>query len=115
MKANRHASTGAGMAETVAEESGMTATGLHLRLLGPFEAAAGGKRITGWRSRKTPLLLALLTLRHGREVERSWLAGTLWPDSPEQSAYGNLRTELNSLRTALGSEAYRLQSPTRHS
>src|SRR5206468_8361302 len=58
-------------------------------------------------------LLALLVLRHGRAVDRSWLAGTLWPDSDESQALHNLRDALVHLRKALGPERARLQSPTR--
>ena len=61
-------------------------------------------------SRKGQWLLALLILRHGREIQRGWLAGTLWPDSPEDRAYGSLRISLNDLRRALGAEAHRLRS-----
>jgi predicted ATPase/DNA-binding SARP family transcriptional activator len=57
-------------------------------------------------------LLALLALRHGREVERSWLAGLLWPDSSEGAAFASLRNSLKDLRRALGAEAGRLKSPT---
>jgi non-specific serine/threonine protein kinase len=59
-------------------------------------------------------LLALLALRHGDEVERAWVAGTLWPDSPEAAALANLRNSLTDLRQALGPEAARLRSPTSH-
>src|SRR5438067_145044 len=79
-----------------------------------MEARVHGRPIPHVRSRRTRRLLALLTLRHGREVERSWLAGTLWPESTEDRAYGALRTTLNDLRHALGSEARRLRAPTPH-
>src|SRR5579871_594927 len=58
--------------------------------------------------RKTEWLLALLVLRHNREIERDWLASTLWPDSEDDKALDNLRHELTRLRKALGSEAYRI-------
>jgi len=58
-------------------------------------------------------LLALLTLRQNRPVEREWLAATLWPDLDQTQAYANLRPLLTELRRALGSEAERLQSPSR--
>ncbi|HLK60485.1 MAG TPA: BTAD domain-containing putative transcriptional regulator, partial [Chthonomonadaceae bacterium] len=65
------------------------------------------------RTRSVEWLLALLALRHGRTVDRSWLAGTLWPDSEESQALHNLRDILVHLRKALGSEGVRVQSPTR--
>ena len=54
---------------------------LTLRLFGPLEAAVHGVPLPRLRSRTGYRLLALLVLRHGREVEREWLAGTLWPES----------------------------------
>ena len=85
---------------------------LLLRLFGPFEARLNGEPLPRLRSRKGFFLLALLALRHDREVDRSWLAGTLWPDSPEPDALISLRTSLKDLRRALGPEAHRLRSPT---
>ena len=67
------------------------------------------------RSRKALWILALLTLRHGRPVEREWLAGTLWPDADQSQSFGNLRPAVSDLRRALGSQSDRLQSPDRHS
>src|SRR6185369_7105006 len=45
---------------------------------------------------------------HPRPVEREWLAGLLWPDSPQDAALFYLRRSLSELRRALGSEAGRL-------
>src|SRR5262249_58265797 len=64
-------------------------------------------------ARRSAWLLALLTLRYGQEVARDFLAGTLWPDSLEAAAHANLRQSLTDLRHALGTQAWRLQSPTR--
>jgi DNA-binding SARP family transcriptional activator len=85
---------------------------LTLRLFGPFEARLHGQALPRLHSRKGQWLLALLTLRHGCEVSRAWLAGTLWPDSPEEAAYASLRNSLKDLRRALGTEAGRLRAPT---
>jgi predicted ATPase/DNA-binding SARP family transcriptional activator len=59
-------------------------------------------------------LLALLALRHGSPLQRSWLAATLWPDSSETRAFARLRESLKDLRRALGPEGRRLHSPSRH-
>jgi len=67
------------------------------------------------RSRKHQGILALLTLRHGREVQRDWVAGTLWPDSAEPAAFHSLRQGLVDVRRALGGQASRLGSPTTRS
>src|SRR5215208_5636530 len=85
---------------------------LTLRLLGQFEVHLHGQPLPRLRSRKGQWLLALLALRHGHEVERAWLAGTLWPNVAESAAYASLRKSLKDLRRALGPEADRLRSPT---
>jgi predicted ATPase/DNA-binding SARP family transcriptional activator len=85
-----------------------------LRLFGPFEVCLNGQALPRLRSRKGHHLLACLALRHGRDVKRSWLAGTLWPDSSEAPAFANLRNTLSDLRPALGAAAARLRSPTPH-
>src|SRR3954451_23657930 len=95
-----------------AEVATDSAVPLALHLFGPFEVRLHGQPLPRLRSRKGEWLLALLTLRHGGEVDRSWLAGTLWPDSPETAALASLRSCLKDLRRALGAEAARLHSPT---
>jgi predicted ATPase/DNA-binding SARP family transcriptional activator len=85
---------------------------LAIRLLGPFEVRVGGAPLPPLRSRKGQWLMALLVLRHGREVRRDWLAEALWPDSLGDEALASLRQSLSDLRRALGPEAKRLQSPT---
>jgi oxygen-independent coproporphyrinogen-3 oxidase len=88
---------------------------LALRLFGPFEVRLHGAPLPRLRSRKGEWLLALLALRHGGDVERAWLAATLWPDSPEPQGLANLRISLTDLRRALGPEANRLRSPSTRS
>ena len=86
---------------------------LALNLFGPFEVRVHGVPLPRLHSRKGVWLLALLTLRQGKPVERDGLAGTLWPDSLESRALSYLRQSLTELRHALGTEATRLQTPTR--
>ena len=81
-----------------------------MRLFGPFTVLRHGQPLRPLRTRKGQSLLALLVLRAGRPVERRWLAGVLWPESPEAQARYNLRRSLSDLRLALGSEASRLSS-----
>src|SRR5437773_470149 len=88
---------------------------LCIRLFGPFEAQRHGEPLPPLRSRKVQWLLALLILRHGREVERDWLAGLLWPAHPTPRGLALLRRELHDLRRALGPDAARLHAPTPHS
>src|SRR5712692_3586413 len=81
---------------------------LRLHLFGPFAVQVNGAPLPRLRSRKVQSLLALLTLRAGTEAARPWLAGLLWPDSPEGTALATLRGDLTSLRHALGAAADRL-------
>src|SRR6476646_5963757 len=85
---------------------------LTLRLFGPWEARARGIPLPRLRTRKGEGILSLLALRQGAAVERSWLAGTLWPESSDPRALNNLRCTLVDLRHALGPEADCLCSPT---
>jgi predicted ATPase/DNA-binding SARP family transcriptional activator len=84
---------------------------LLISLFGLLEARRNGMPLPRLRTRKGYALLALLAVRHGGPVERSWLAGTLWPESSEAQALANLRNSLKDLRRALGKEAGRLGSP----
>ena len=71
---------------------------LEIRLFGPFDVRLDGEPLRPLRSRKGQWILALLALRHDREVARDWLAGTLWPDSDESQALGSLRAGQDELR-----------------
>src|SRR5207244_5438785 len=86
---------------------------LTIHLFGPLRVLIHGAPMPPVRSRSIEWLLALLALRHGRAVERAWLAGTLWPDSTDEQARHNLRDALLHLRKALGPESGRIQSSTR--
>ena len=86
---------------------------LQLRLLGSFLLEVDGTPAPRLRSRAGESVLALLALRAGQPVERLWLAGTLWPESGREQGLYNLRRNLTDLRVALGSEAWRLESPSK--
>ncbi len=85
-------------------------SGLRIALLGSFDVQIDGRPMPRVRSRKERLLLALLVLRHGREVSRDWLAETLWPDSRIDQSLAYLRQTLCFLKSSLGSQAGRLQA-----
>src|SRR5262249_21728766 len=89
----------------------MTAPPLTIQLFGPLRVTVHGALLPRVRTRSVEWLLALFALRHGRPVQRAWLAATLWPESEESRALQNLRNDLARLRRALGSEAGRIQSP----
>jgi DNA-binding SARP family transcriptional activator len=86
---------------------------LAIHLFGPLHVTVRGEPLPRVRTRSVGWLLALLTLRHGRAVNRSWLSGTLWPESSESQGLLNLRHDLTRLRKALGPEGERIQSPAR--
>ncbi len=85
---------------------------LSLRLFGPLTVHRSGQPLPKTRSRKELWLLALLALHSDAPLERTWLAGTLWPEADDAAALYNLRRSLRLLRDALGPEASRLLSPT---
>ena len=85
---------------------------LQIHLFGPFEVRLNGAPLPRLRARKHAAILALLTLRHGRPVDRAWLAGLLWPENAESQGLATLRRYLTDLRRALGPEAPRMHSPT---
>lgn len=85
---------------------------LTIRLFGPPQVRVNGEPMPHLKTRKGLWLLALLALRHGREVERAWLAGTLWPENQESQSLTYLRQSLSDLRHALGPEAARVCSPS---
>src|SRR5437588_10744987 len=89
-----------------------SAAPLEIRLFGRVALTVEGRPAPRLRSRAGQWLLALLALRRGQEVDRSWLAGTLWPESSESQARYNLRRNLTDLRRVLGPQAGRLGSPT---
>ena len=73
---------------------------LQIRLLGQFDVRSDGKRVV-ISSRAGQSLLAYLLLTAGIPHRREKLAGTLWPDLPEDTARKNLRQELWRIRKAL--------------
>ncbi|MBC7808961.1 MAG: AAA-like domain-containing protein, partial [Akkermansiaceae bacterium] len=87
-------------------------TPLTLRLLGPMEVLCHGRPLPPLRTHKGLWLIALLTLRQGAPVDRAWLATTLWSGSFPLQAQYNLRRCLSDLRTALGTEAHRIETPS---
>src|SRR5438094_2910223 len=84
---------------------------LSLRLFGPLEISVLGLPLPRLRFRRSSWLLALLALQAGRELDRGFLAGLFWPESPDKSALVNLRSCLYDLRLALGEAAGLLCAP----
>lgn len=87
--------------------------GMHIRFLGAFHARRADSPLPALSTRKAILVLLVLALRAGRSVDRSYLTGTLWPDSTDTEGAMSLRGVLSKLRTWLGPDAERIESPTR--
>jgi DNA-binding SARP family transcriptional activator len=85
---------------------------LDVCLFGPPDVRVDGDPIPPPRTRKGLWILCLLALRAEHEVDRNWLAGTLWPDSTQEDALANLRRSLTDLRRALGPAGDLLESPS---
>ncbi|MBB6048513.1 ATP-binding protein [Armatimonas rosea] len=76
---------------------------LQLKFFGGWDARLGEAPLAC--GRQASRLLALLAWRAPREVERAWLAETLWPDADESRGRFYLRRTLLELREALGTAA----------
>jgi DNA-binding SARP family transcriptional activator len=68
---------------------------VQLGVLGCFDLRCGGRSIS--LPSGAQRLVAFLVL-HNRPVLRTYVAASLWPDVPEQRAFGNLRSVLWRLR-----------------
>ena len=87
---------------------------ISVKLFGVFQLTIAGQEAPAVRARAAGWILALLILRQGQEVERHWLAETLWPATEKAVALFILRRNLSELRKVLGGEAHRVHSPTSH-
>jgi len=85
---------------------------LSIKLFGGFDCRIDGHEFRHFRSRKSRSLFALLIVRSQTALQRRWLAATLWPDSSEERSRFYLRRELSAFRTALGSQGWRIESPS---
>jgi SARP family transcriptional regulator, regulator of embCAB operon len=68
-----------------------------VQVLGGFELWVGGRLVPVPTSSERVLAFVAL---HGRQAARGLVAGTLWPDSPEEKARGSLRSALWRLQIA---------------
>ncbi|MFZ1753424.1 MAG: BTAD domain-containing putative transcriptional regulator [Caldilineaceae bacterium] len=73
---------------------------LTIKLLGQFEIRANGEPLV-LPTRASQTLAAWLLLKPGITHRREHIAGTIWPDSTEKNARGNLRHALWELRQAI--------------
>ncbi len=78
---------------------------LTIALLGPFEAAVDGKRVTWFQSDKARALLAYLAVEAATPHTRHALAGLLWSEFDDAHALHSLSQALCSLRQVLHDHA----------
>jgi DNA-binding SARP family transcriptional activator/predicted RNA-binding Zn ribbon-like protein len=75
---------------------------MEFRLLGPFEARAGGQHVAAGIRRQERCLLAILLLESGRVVSLRRLIDLLWNGCPPGSARSAIQTYVGRLRRVLG-------------
>ena len=78
---------------------------LTLRILSGLQIHIDGKPVDDFGSRKTCALLVYLAVESGQLHQRTYLAGLLWPNWPEQTARTYLRQSLAKLRDILDDRA----------
>lgn len=74
-----------------------------ISLLGGFRVQRDGQPIARFHTEKTRALFAYLALHPDTPHSRPFLAGLLWPESPEKRAAHSLRQSLSFLRKIFGS------------
>lgn len=75
---------------------------MRIYCLGDFRVEIDGEIISGFTTEKTRALLAYLSVEAGKPIRRSFLAGLLWSDDPDERALQNLRQTLSYLRKTIG-------------
>jgi DNA-binding SARP family transcriptional activator len=75
---------------------------LAISLFGGFRLTFNGLPYRRPVSEKGRALLAFLAIERDRPHSRSFLAGLLWPERPEENSLSNLRQNIHRLRDALG-------------
>ncbi|MEM7532521.1 MAG: BTAD domain-containing putative transcriptional regulator [Chloroflexota bacterium] len=83
---------------------------LDITLLGPFTIHRNQQNLDQFSTAKARALLAYLAVEGIHPLNRSHLAGLLWPDRLEASARGSLRHALSNLRKVIGDAS--TNSPT---
>ncbi|GAA1616842.1 hypothetical protein GCM10009679_21430 [Saccharothrix algeriensis] len=84
--------------------------GMEFRLLGPFEAAAGGTAVELGIRRQERLLLAILLCEVGRLVPTGRVIELLWGDRPPASARSAVHTYIGRVRAALAAYGVRIST-----
>jgi DNA-binding SARP family transcriptional activator len=74
---------------------------LAVRMLGAFELAISGQRVTDWRGQRTQSLMQFLTAHRHRSVVRDELIEAVWPDVDEDNGRHRLHQAVYELRRIL--------------
>jgi len=74
---------------------------LAVRMLGAFELAIDGRRITDWRGQRTQSLMQFLTAHRHRSVSRDELIAAVWPDADEDGGRHRVHQAVYELRRTL--------------
>ncbi len=77
---------------------------LSLSFLGGFKITGDGQPVTAFGTDKVQALLAYLAVESARPHRRAMLAGTFWPDLPQERAAHNLSQSFLCLRHALSGD-----------
>jgi DNA-binding SARP family transcriptional activator len=74
---------------------------LAVRMLGAFELAIDGRRVTHWHGQRTQSLMQFLTAHRHRTVPRGELIAAVWPEADEDSGRHRLHQGVYELRSTL--------------
>ena len=83
---------------------------MELRILGPLEAIADGRRVQIGRG-KPQALLALLALRRGTVVSTDAIIDSLWGERPPETAVKSVQVYVSRLRKSLGDDVIVTRPP----
>ncbi len=87
---------------------------VHLQLLGRFGIEFGGRRVGGFRCRRSQELLARLVLQRGRAHRREALAERIWAQDLGGDSRRRLRQALWQMQTTLGKADDSLKGLVQH-
>ena len=78
-----------------------SASGMAVRMLGPFDLSIEGRPVTQWRGQRTRSLMQFLATHRRRSVSRDELVAAVWPDVDEDSGRHRLHQGIYELRCTL--------------
>ena len=90
----------------------MTASNLHIQLLGGFHAEIDGRVVPddAWQSRRAASLVKLLAIAPRHRLTRDEVIEALWPEAAPDAGGANVRKAVHFARRALGDPAIGVQA-----